>query len=88
MPKNDDSRDKEIRCSFCGKTQDKVRKMIAGPGSVYICNECTMLCCAIVEEDDFYEAPKKKELPVGIEKEASETRSDKRKTRRVRYRSG
>ena len=37
--------------------------MIAGPGSVYICNECTMLCCAIVEEDDFYEAPKKRSYP-------------------------
>lgn len=58
MPKNDDSR--EIRCSFCGKTQDKVRKMIAGPNNVYICNECTTLCCSIVEEEDFYDAPKKK----------------------------
>ncbi len=58
MPKNDDS--KEIRCSFCGKTQDLVRKMIAGPKNVYICDECTALCSSIVEEEDFYDTPKKK----------------------------
>ena len=60
MAKNDDSREKEVRCSFCGKTQDMVRKMIAGPKNVYICDECTMLCLAIVEEEELYEAPKKK----------------------------
>lgn len=60
MAKNDDSREKEVRCSFCGKTQDKVRKLIAGPGNVYICDECTALCCSIIEEEDFYDTPKKK----------------------------
>ncbi|MBQ8210453.1 MAG: ATP-dependent Clp protease ATP-binding subunit ClpX [Clostridia bacterium] len=60
MAKNDDSRENEVRCSFCGKTQDMVRKMIAGPKNVYICDECTMLCTAIVEEEEFYDAPKKK----------------------------
>ena len=60
MSKNDDSKNREVRCSFCGKTQDKVRKMIAGPNNVYICDECTSLCCSIVEEEDFYDAPKKK----------------------------
>lgn len=60
MPKNENSKDREIRCSFCGKTQDKVRKMIAGPNNVYICDECTMLCSSIVEEEDFYDAPKRK----------------------------
>ena len=30
----------EIRCSFCGKTEDQVRKMIAGPNGVFICNDC------------------------------------------------
>ncbi|MCL2514129.1 MAG: ATP-dependent Clp protease ATP-binding subunit ClpX [Oscillospiraceae bacterium] len=47
--------DEEIRnarCSFCGKYQDQVEKMIAGPG-VYICNECIDLCCSIIDEDSF-----------------------------------
>ena len=42
----------QIRCSFCGKTQDEVRKLIAGPG-VCICNECIELCAEIIEEDVF-----------------------------------
>ena len=41
---------KTIRCAFCDKTQDQVRKMIAGPG-VYICNECVELCHEIINED-------------------------------------
>ncbi len=41
---------KTVRCSFCGKSQDAVRKIIAGPG-VYICDECVGLCSNIVEED-------------------------------------
>ncbi len=45
--KNDD---KKLRCSFCGKTQDEVRKLIAGPGA-YICNECIDLCYELVEEE-------------------------------------
>jgi ATP-dependent Clp protease ATP-binding subunit ClpX len=32
------------RCSFCGKSQDDVEKMVAGPDGVYICNECVALC--------------------------------------------
>lgn len=42
--------DKGIRCSFCGKTQEEVVKLIAGPG-VYICNECINLCSLILQED-------------------------------------
>ena len=38
-----------IRCSFCGKTQDEVEKMIAGPG-VYICNECVNLSKSIIDD--------------------------------------
>jgi ATP-dependent Clp protease ATP-binding subunit ClpX len=41
---------KEIRCSFCGKSQSQVKRMVAGPG-VYICNECIELCQEIIEED-------------------------------------
>lgn len=47
MAKNDD---KQLRCSFCGKSQDQVRRLIAGP-NVYICNECIELCQEIVEEE-------------------------------------
>ncbi len=39
-----------IRCSFCGKTQDQVRKIVAGP-NVYICDECIDLCHEIVVEE-------------------------------------
>ncbi len=49
MPKRPDDME-QIRCSFCGKTQDEVRKLIAGPG-VCICNECIELCAEIIEED-------------------------------------
>ncbi len=42
---------KQVRCSFCNKTQDQVRKLIAGPGNVYICNECIEICSEIVEEE-------------------------------------
>ena len=39
-----------LRCSFCGKTQKQVKKLIAGPG-VYICDECIDLCNEIIEEE-------------------------------------
>lgn len=41
---------KQLRCSFCNKTQDQVRKLIAGPG-VYICDECIEICSEIIEEE-------------------------------------
>ena len=41
---------KQIRCTFCGKTQDEVKRIIAGPG-VFICNECVELCHEILEDD-------------------------------------
>lgn len=47
MPKNEDNR--VVSCSFCGKTQDAVHRLIAGPG-VYICNECVELCQSILED--------------------------------------
>ena len=40
-----------IRCSFCNKTEDQVRKLIAGPGGVYICDECIDICSEIIEEE-------------------------------------
>ncbi|MCR5626531.1 MAG: ATP-dependent Clp protease ATP-binding subunit ClpX [Lachnospiraceae bacterium] len=45
------SGDGRIRCSFCGKTQDQVQKLIAGPNGAYICNECIAICADIIEED-------------------------------------
>ena len=41
----------KIRCNFCGKTQDQVRKLIAGPGGAYICDECVDICAEIIEEE-------------------------------------
>lgn len=41
----------EIRCSFCNKTQSQVRKLIAGPAGVYICDECIDICADILEEE-------------------------------------
>ena len=49
MPNKEDY-DKHVRCSFCGKSRDEVRRLIAGPG-VYICDECVLLCQEIVSED-------------------------------------
>ena len=41
----------DIRCSFCNKTQSQVRKLIAGPAGVYICDECIDICADILEEE-------------------------------------
>ncbi len=49
MPKQDKT-DRHLRCSFCGKSRDEVRKLIAGP-TVYICDECVNLCNDIIAED-------------------------------------
>lgn len=43
--------EKAIRCSFCGKTQDQVRKLLSGPNGVLICDECVELCSEILEEE-------------------------------------
>ena len=64
MPKHDDSR---LKCSFCGKSQDQVKKLIAGP-EVYICDECVELCNEILDEE-FFESK---------EKESSEDISDEK----------
>lgn len=44
-----------VRCSFCGKTQAQVKKIIAGPNGVYICDECVDVCSEIIEEEFDYE---------------------------------
>ncbi len=43
--------DDKFRCSFCGKTQEQVRKLIAGPQGAYICDECVDICAEIIEEE-------------------------------------
>ncbi len=48
--------DSHLKCSFCGKSQEQVRKLIAGPG-VYICDECVDLCNEILDEELFNSAP-------------------------------
>ena len=50
MAMNDEKR---VRCSFCGKSQDQVKRMIAGPG-VYICNECVNLCMEAMGDDGLF----------------------------------
>ncbi|MTT31725.1 ATP-dependent protease ATP-binding subunit ClpX [Terrilactibacillus sp. BCM23-1] len=63
----------QLKCSFCGKTQDQVRKLVAGPG-VYICDECIELCTEIVEEElgteeeiEFKDIPKPQEIRAILE---------------------
>ena len=46
---------KQFRCSFCNKTQDQVRKLVAGPKGVYICDECIEVCSEIIEEEFEYD---------------------------------
>lgn len=54
-----------IRCSFCNKTQDQVRKLIAGPAGVYICDECVEICADIVEEE-YEEELEEEELDINL----------------------
>ena len=46
----DDRNTKQVRCSFCGKPQEQVRRLVAGPG-IYICDECVLLCQDIIADD-------------------------------------
>ncbi len=71
MPRDDERREKNVRCSFCHKTQGQVDRIIAGDG-VYICNECVELCQAIIEEESIghnsrKKKPKDMKLPTPME---------------------
>lgn len=57
--------EEKVRCSFCNKTQDQVRKMIAGPGGVYICDECVDICADIIEEE-YEEEPEIEEMEINL----------------------
>ncbi len=66
--------DHKITCSFCGKTQDEAKKLVAGPKNIYICDECVDLCCQIIYDEfpvehketnfsmDSFKLPKPKEI--------------------------
>ena len=62
---------KDIKCSFCGKTQEQVKKLIAGPEGVFICDECIEVCMEIVE-DELYDAkedePEKNDFEINLVK--------------------
>ncbi|MBM3702481.1 MAG: ATP-dependent Clp protease ATP-binding subunit ClpX [Actinobacteria bacterium] len=68
MSANDGKKSDFLKCSFCGKSQNQVKKLIAGPG-VYVCDECVDLCNEIIDEElkeerevDFKDLPKPKEI--------------------------
>ena len=62
------NKQKNVRCSFCGKSQEEVDRIIAGPG-VFICSDCIKVCSSIVEDDLYdddeirYTTTEKEELP-------------------------
>jgi ATP-dependent Clp protease ATP-binding subunit ClpX len=91
-----------LRCSFCGKSQHEVRKLIAGP-TVYICNECVEVCLDIIAEDRVHEAktrqqvlPKPHEIKATLDEYVIGQESAKRKLavavynhyRRIEYHTG
>lgn len=65
MPNNDENLS-NVRCSFCGKKQSQVEKIIAGKG-VFICNECVLLCNEIIEEELYEKKNKQKTVKTDIE---------------------
>ena len=74
MSKKSNGKGPDLVCSFCGKSQEEVKKLIAGP-SVYICDECIELCNEIIEEEYQKEEaatqvsiPKPKEIKAIIER--------------------
>ena len=73
MPNNNT---RSVKCSFCGKSQENVKKIIAGPG-VYICDECINVCQEIIE-DEFYEEDE--EIDVVEEEKNSYTTRNKNNT--------
>ena len=51
-------------CTFCGKSQHEVKKLISGPASIFICNECVEICNRIVDDQPYEVKPFNKELPI------------------------
>jgi ATP-dependent Clp protease ATP-binding subunit ClpX len=69
------AKDTILRCSFCGKSQEEVKKIIAGP-NVYICDECIELCNDIIEEELAKETPEDTERPLYKPKQIKEILDD------------
>ena len=65
--KSNDSTNR-LHCSFCGKTENQTRKLIAGPGGVYICDECVALCSEILEDEfqDLYDDADTEEVEINL----------------------
>ena len=61
MASDQDPRGPEMRCSFCGKTRSQVRKLIAAPGGVFICDECVHECASMIDGADLVDAPLEEE---------------------------
>ena len=59
-------KDDRIRCSFCGKPQEQVGRLISGPNGAYICDTCVDICMEIIEEENFENAGKSKAAPEDI----------------------
>ena len=65
--------EKNCRCSFCGKTQNQVRKLLAGPNDVFICDECIDLCADIMDEeleDDVEDEPLEDDVDLHLLRQA------------------
>jgi len=69
MSKNDEMMGREITCTFCGKPQEQVKRLIAGPG-VYICNECIELCQSILEDESVFKRKPAGETVINLLKPA------------------
>jgi len=74
MSRNDEISGREISCTFCGKSQEQVKRLIAGPG-VYICNECIELCESILEDESVFKRKPNNETVVNLLKPAEIKRS-------------
>ena len=81
MSKRGIDKNADLLCSFCGKSQGEVKKLIAGPG-VYICDECIELCNDIIAEE--YEKDEAKHSRLSIPEPADHQEAD----RRIRHRPG
>ena len=82
MPKSDDP---NLKCSFCGKTQDQVKKLIAGP-DVCICDECIELCNEILDEELFNVKQEEKVFITTI-KELRITHQQKKTKMKLKFKS-
>ena len=59
-------KDDRIRCSFCGKTQEQVGRLISGPNGAYICDTCVDICIEIIDEENFENSGRSKNAPEDI----------------------